>query len=148
MSKSPCPCLSGIVTCRGDSCRFPVIGNGCSSDQLGGPFLLTNGSSSIRGCLGNGVVRMGGIRGNCDEDATGGDGCGEVLGNGGISHGRGMRSSDEGAVLLTDGNGLLSVRWVVGIDIGKDRGKGILTGSGVSSIETVGSYCSIDEYRR
>jgi len=28
--------LSGIVTCRGDSCRFPVIGDGCLLDQLGG----------------------------------------------------------------------------------------------------------------
>jgi len=56
--------LSGIVTCHGDSCRFPVIGDGCSPDHLGGPSLLTNGSSSVRGCLGNGVVRMGGIRGN------------------------------------------------------------------------------------
>jgi len=48
--------LSGIITCRGDSCRFPVVGDGCLLDQLGGPSLLTNGSFSIRGCLGNGVV--------------------------------------------------------------------------------------------
>ena len=56
--------LSSITTCRGDSCRFPVVGDGCSLDQLGGPSLLTNGSSSVRGCLGNGVIRMGGIHGN------------------------------------------------------------------------------------
>jgi len=57
--------------CRGDSCRFPVIGDGCSLDQLGGPSLLTNGLSFVRGCLGNGVVRMGGILGNQDDEATG-----------------------------------------------------------------------------
>jgi len=65
--------LSGIATCRSDSCRFPVIGDGCSLDQLGGPSLLTNGSSSMRGCLGNGVVRMGEIRGNRNDEATGGE---------------------------------------------------------------------------
>ena len=56
--------LSGIVMCCGDSCCFPVISEGCLLDQLGGPSLLTNGLSSVRGCLGNGVVRMGGIRGS------------------------------------------------------------------------------------
>jgi len=65
--------LSGIATCCGDSCLFPVIGDGCLLDQLGGPSLLTNGSSSVRGCLGNGVVRMGGIRGSRDDEATGGE---------------------------------------------------------------------------
>ena len=49
-------CLSGIATCCGDSCRFPIMGDGCALDQLGGPSLLTNGLSSVRGCLGNGVV--------------------------------------------------------------------------------------------
>jgi len=48
--------LSGIATCCGDSCCFPMIGGSCLLDQLGGPSLLTNGLSSIRGCLGNGVV--------------------------------------------------------------------------------------------
>ena len=67
-------CLSGIVTCRGDSCCFPVIGEGCRLDQLGGPSLLTNGSSSVRGCLGSRVVRMGGICGSQDDDATRGEG--------------------------------------------------------------------------
>ena len=71
-----------------------------------------------------------------------------VLGKDGISHGRGMRSSEEGAVLLTGGNGMLSVCWVTGIDIGNDRGSDMLTGSGVSSIGTGGLYCSIDEYSR
>ena len=67
-------CLSGIVTCHGDSCRFPVMGEGCLLDQLGGPCLLTNGSSSVRGFLGNGVVRMGGIHGGRDDEATGNEG--------------------------------------------------------------------------
>jgi len=49
-------CLSGITICRSDSCHFPVVSEGCVLVQLGGPSLLTNGSSSIRGCLGNGVV--------------------------------------------------------------------------------------------
>ena len=73
VSGSFCSRLSGIVTCRGDSCRFPVIGEGCSLDQVGGPSLLTNGSSSMRGCLGNGVVQMGEIRGNRDDEAIGGE---------------------------------------------------------------------------
>jgi len=63
--------LNGIAMCCGDSCRFPVIGDGCSLDQLGGPSLLTNGLSFVRGCLGNGVVQMGGILGNQDDEATG-----------------------------------------------------------------------------
>jgi len=71
--------LSGIATCCGDSCRFPVIGDSCSLDQLGGSSLLTNGSSSVRGYLGNGVVRMGGICGNQDDEATGGED--SILGN-------------------------------------------------------------------
>jgi len=73
-----CSHLSGIATCRGDSCCFPVMGDGCALDQLGGPSLLTNGSSSVRGCLGNGVVRMGGTCGSQDDDTTGGEG--SVLG--------------------------------------------------------------------
>jgi len=68
------------------------------------------------------------------------------LGKGGMSHGRGMRSSEEGAVLLMGGNDIFSVCWVAGIDIGNDGGRGMLTGSGVSSIGTGGSYCSIDKY--
>jgi len=57
-----------------------------------------------------------------------------------------MRLSEEGAVHLTGGNGTLSVCWVTGTEIGRDGGRGTLTGSGVSSIGTIGSYCSIDEY--
>jgi len=68
--------LSNIVTCRGDSCHFPVIGEGCEPDHLVGPSFLSNGagSSSESLCLGNRVVRMGGIHGRCDDDATGGEG--------------------------------------------------------------------------
>ena len=73
-SGSLCSHLSGIATCCGDSRCFPVIGDGCALDQLGGPSLLTNSSSSIRGCLCNGVVRMGGIQGRRDNEATGGEG--------------------------------------------------------------------------
>jgi len=65
--------LSGIATCRGEFRRFPVTG--CVIPQPGGPSLLTSGSSSVRGCLGNkGVVRLGVIetmRGGGDDDATG-----------------------------------------------------------------------------
>jgi len=68
------------------------------------------------------------------------------FGKGGISHRRGMRLSEEGVVFLTGGNGTCSVCWVVGTDIGKDGGNGRSTGSGVSSIDAGGSYCSIDEY--
>ena len=54
--------------------------------------------------------------------------------------------SKEGAVHLVGGNSILSICWVTGVDIGNDGGKSMLTGSGVSSIGTGGSYCSIDEY--
>jgi len=63
-----------MVTCRGDSCHFPVSGEGWDSTQLGGPSLLTSGSSPIRGCLGSRVIWMGEIHGRCDDDATGGTG--------------------------------------------------------------------------
>jgi len=66
--------LSCIATCRGNSCHFPVIGEGCVLAQLGGPSLLINGLSSVSGFLGNGVVRMGGTWGRRDEDAMGGEG--------------------------------------------------------------------------
>ena len=48
---------------------------------------------------------------------------------------------------MVGGNGILSVCWVTGVDIGNDRGKSMLTGSGVSSIGTGGLYCSIDVSR-
>jgi len=50
-----------------------------------------------------------------------------------------MELSDEGVVHLTGGNGLFSVCWVTGVDIGRDGGKGTLTGSGILSIGTGGS---------
>ena len=60
--------LSGIATCHGDSCHFPVLRGGCNSFQTG-PSSQTNSL-----CFSNkGVVRMGGICGGCDNDATGGE---------------------------------------------------------------------------
>jgi len=103
------------------------------------------GGNSDRSTTGGDTCGSGG---SCDDDATGGDGCGVILGNGGISHGRGMRLSEEGAVHLVGGNGMFSVCWVTGIVVGKDGGRGILTGLGVSSIGIGGLYCSIDEYSR
>jgi len=35
VSRSLCSRLSGIAMCRGDSCRFPVAGEGCDSFQDG-----------------------------------------------------------------------------------------------------------------
>jgi len=63
--------LSGIATCCGDSHRFPVLGEGCSSIH-NGPFLRVNSSCfSIKG-----VMQIGVGRGNRDEDAFGGEGSG------------------------------------------------------------------------
>ena len=221
------------------------MGEGCLLDQLGGPSLLTSGSSSVRGCLGNRVVRMGGIRGNQDDEATGGedsvsgdnsfrfpvtgsnctcfhsggvgllddgslsvrgffgskgvvrlgvietmrgnsgggltgsgigssgrnddevtggDSCGVIPLKGGMSHGSGMRSRDKGPMcFFTDGldggngissgvgdlfhgAGMIGVAPLIGGDGVSDWGRGTLTGLGVLSIGTGGSYCSIDEY--
>ena len=91
---------------------------------------------------------------------TGGDGCGVSLGNGGISHGRGIRSSEDGLVIfligskgtssgvgdLFQGVGIIGVASLCGGDGVSDGGKSTWVGSGVSSIGTGGSYCSIDEY--
>ena len=134
--------------------------------------MLITSSSAVLGCLGsNGVGRsLGSIphgTGSCvietmggspDDDVTGGDGCGMILGIGGISHGRGMRSSDEGPTCLTGGSGIFSGvgdlfhgAGIIGVaslcgDGVSDWGRDMLTGSGVSSIGTGGSYCSMDEY--
>jgi len=58
------------------------------------------------------VVRLGVIetmKGGGDVGLTGGDGCGISLGSGGISHGRGMRSSEDGLVnFLIGGSGISS----------------------------------------
>jgi len=195
--------LSGIATCRGDSRRFPMLGDGCDSfqdgppsqvnfscfssrgmirigagcgscdeDALGGEgsisgessfcFLTTGddwnashsggvglslGNVLKSGCLGNrGVVRLGVIetmRGSSDDNAARGDGCGVALGMGGISHGRGMRSSDEGPTCLIGGSGISSgigdlfhgagMIGVAPLD-GGDLGNNTLVGSGVSFI--------------
>jgi len=109
------------------------------------------------------VVRLGvieTIRGRGDVGLTGGNGCGVSLGNGGMSHGRGMRSSEDGPVIfliggngissgvgdLFQGAGIIGVASLCGGDGVSDGGKSIWVGSGVSSIGTGGSYCSIDEY--
>jgi len=97
---------------------------------------------------------------SCNDDATGGDDCGAILGNGGTSHGRGMRSSDEGLVIflmggsgissgvgdLFHGAGIIGVVSLIGGDGISDWGSGTSTGS--SMIMGGGSYCSIDEYSR
>jgi len=63
--------LSGIATCRGDSRRFPVLGEGCFSVH-DGPSLRVNSS-----CFSSkGVMRTGAGRGNRDVDAFGGEGSG------------------------------------------------------------------------
>jgi len=61
--------LSGIAMCCGDSCRFPILGDSCDSFQ-DGPSSQTN-SLCFSGKV---VVRMGGIRGSCNDDTTGGEG--------------------------------------------------------------------------
>jgi len=108
-----------------------------------------------------GLTRVGiGSSGRNDDEATGGDFCGVSLGNGGMSHGRGMRSSEDGPVIflvggngissgvgdLFQGAGIIGVVSLCGGDGVSDGGKSMWVGSGVSSIGTGGSYCSIDEY--
>ena len=49
------------------------------------------------------------MRGRGDVDLTGGDRCGVSLGNGVMSQGRGIRSSEDGPVIfLIGGNGISS----------------------------------------
>ena len=109
------------------------------------------------------MVRLGVIetmRGRGGVGLTGGDGCGVSLGNGGMSHGRGMRSSEDGPVIFLIGGNRISsgvgdlfqgaemtgVASLCGGDGVSDGGKNMWVGSGISSIGTGGSYCSIDEY--
>ena len=109
------------------------------------------------------MVQLGVIetmKGRGDVGLTGGDGCRVSLGNGGMSHGRGMRSSEDGPVIfLIGGNGISSGvgdlfqgAGIIGVaplcsgDGVSDGGKSTWVGSGVSSIGTGGSYRSIDEY--
>ena len=145
--------------------------------------LFDGGSSSVRGFFGSrGAVRLGFIetmRGNSgggltgsgigssgrnDDKATGGDDHGVVLGIGGMSHGRGMRSRDEGPVCfstsgLIGGNGISSgvgnlfhgagmtgIASLCGGDGVSDWGNGMSIG--LSVIMGGGSYCSMDEYCR
>ena len=68
---SLCSCLSGIVTCRGDSRRFPVLGEGCSFIHDGSSLRVDSSCFSTKG-----VMRIGAGRSNQDEDAFGGKGSG------------------------------------------------------------------------
>jgi len=101
-----------------------------------------------------GLTRVGiGSSGRNDDEATGGDFCGVSLGNGGMSHGRGMRSSEDGPVIflvggngissgvgdLFQGAGIIGVVSLCGGDGVSDGGKSMWVGSGVSSIGTGGS---------
>jgi len=73
------------VTCCGDSCHFPVSGEGWDPAQLGGPSLLTNGSSSVSRCLGSGVIWICKVHGRHDDEATGGGYRDRATGGNGIS---------------------------------------------------------------
>ena len=116
---------------------------------------------TIRGGGDSGLTGSGiGFSGRNDDEATGGDLRGVSLGNGGISHGRGMRSSEEGLVIFrTGGNGISSgvgdlfhgagmigVASLCGGDGVSDWGNGTSTGS--SMIMGGGLYCSMDECSR
>jgi len=112
------------------------------------------------------------MRGGGDTGLTGGDNCGVILGMGGISHGRGIRSSDEGAVCLTGGNGMRSGSRVAGSIGGNGISSGVgdlFHGAGIIGVASLcggdgvsdcgngismgslmmmrgGSYCSMDKY--
>jgi len=60
--------LSGMATCCGDSCCFPVLGDGCDSFQDGPPSRVNSSCFSTKG-----TVQIGGIRGNRDDDVIGVD---------------------------------------------------------------------------
>ena len=143
------------------------------------------GGSSLRwGCFGidKGVVRLGvmetmrgnsdggstgsdiGSSGRNDDEAIGGDVRGVTFLRGEMSHGRGMRSRDEGPTCfftngliggkgisssvgdLFYGVGMIGVVSLSGGDGVSDWGSGMSMGS--SMIMGGGSYCSIDEYWR
>jgi len=122
--------------------------------QLG--VIKTIRGNSGEGAIGGDVCDSGR---SCDDDATGGDSFGVILGKGGMSHGRGIRSSEDRAVRLIGGSGMSSgvgdlfhgagtigVASLVGGDRVNDWGKSTLTGLGVLFIGAGDSYCSIDEY--
>jgi len=128
------------------SFRFPITGDGWNASHSGGVGLSPDNVLES-GCLGNkgltGVSVIETIGGSSDDDATGGDSCGVILGNGGMSHGRGMRSSDEGPVIflmggngissgvgdLFHGAGIIGVASLCGGDGVSDWGNGMSTGS-------------------
>jgi len=118
----------------------------------------TMGGNSGDGSIGSGI----GSSGRNDDEATGGDTCGVTSLKGGMSHGRGIRSRDEGPMCLFTGDliggngmssgvgdlfhgaGMIGVASLNGGDGVSDWGNGILMG--LSTITGGGSYCSIDEY--
>jgi len=118
---------------------------------------------TMRGNSDDGLTESGiGSSGRNDDEATGGDNFGLIFGNGGISHGRGMRSRDEGPMCfftgdrnggngisssvgdLFHGAGITGVASLSGGDGVSDWGNGI--SMGLSMIMGGSSYCSIDEY--
>ena len=188
--------MGGIRVVRGDtvggegsilgesSLRFPIMGGIWNSSHSGGVGLSSDNVLDF-GCVGNrGLVwpsvmeTMGGnsgggstgsgigSSGRNDNEAIGGDVLGVISLEGGTSHGRGMRSRDEGPMCfftggqdggngissgvggLFHGAGIIGVASLIGGDRVSDWGKGTLTGLGVSSIGAGGLYCSIDEYCR
>jgi len=112
------------------------------------------------GLTGSGI----GSSGRDNDEATGGDGCRITLLIGGVSHGRGIRSRDEGPTCfftngliggkgisssvgdLFHGVGIMGVASLCGGDGVSDGSNG--TSMGSSMIMGGGSYCSIDEYCR
>ena len=98
-----------------------------------------------------------GLGRSCNDDTTGGDDCGVILGKGGMSHGRGIRSNEDGVIFLVGGNrissgvgdlfhgaGITGVASLCSGDGVSDWGNGMSMGSSI----TIGGglYVSIDEY--
>ena len=96
--------LSGIATCRSDSRRFPVLGEGCDSFQEGPSSRVNSSCLLIKG-----TVRIGGIRGSCEDNAFNGEGS---ISDKSSFHfpvtGEGLNSSHSGGVGLSLGNVLES----------------------------------------
>ena len=118
----------------------------------------TMGGNSSGGLTGGGI----GSSGRNDDEATGGDNCGVISLKGEMSHGRGMRSRDEGPICfftngwdgsngissgvgdLFHGVGMIGVAPLCSGDGVSDGGNGVSVGSLL--ILGGSSYCSIDEY--
>jgi len=99
------------------------------------------GGNSSSGSTGGGIGSLG----RNDDKATGGDDCGVILWRGGMSHGRGMRSRDEGPICFFTGDwdggngisssigdlfhgiGMIGVAFLCGGDGMNDSGNGMLS---------------------